>query len=183
MLNNYIFYYFYNWSHQSDILDWLIVFVAHTLPYLVIVFAFLYLLLHHDILNSKNPFDAIRQKWREVVLVFFSGIIAWCVATILKFVFHTNRPYLALQGIEPLISKTDYSFPSGHATFFMALGVAIYLSHKKAGYIFILLALLIGLARISSGVHFPVDILGGFILGGLVVLGIQYYYKSFGEKR
>ena len=30
----------------------------------------------------------------------------------------------------------DFSFPSGHATFFMALGVAIFLSHKKMGYLF-----------------------------------------------
>ena len=148
------------------------------LPYLVIVSAFIYLLVHHEVITSKNPFGSIKQKWKEIVLVFFSGGIAWCVATLLKFVFHTNRPYLTLQNIQPLISKTDYSFPSGHATFFMALGVAMYLSHKKAGYVFMLFALLIGMARIAVGVHFPVDILGGFILGTLVAYLVKYFTTS-----
>src|SRR3989339_1174633 len=176
-LNSNIFYFFYNLSHQSVFLDDLIVFVAHMLPYLVIVSAFIYLLVHHEVITSKNPFEALKQKWKEIVLVFFSGGIAWCVATLLKFVFHTNRPYLALQDIEPLISKTDYSFPSGHATFFMALGVAMYLSHKKSGYVFILFALLIGLARIAVGVHFPVDILGGFLLGGFIAYCVSFLYN------
>lgn len=183
-LNNNIFHFFYNLSHKSVFIDWLIVFVAHTLPYLVIVFAFLYLLTHKEIVNSKNlsaqagPFEPIRRKWTETVFVFSSGIIAWCVATLLKFVFQANRPYLTLRDVEPLISKTDYSFPSGHATFFMALAVAMYLSHKKAGYIFIVLALLIGLARIAAGVHYPVDIIGGFILGGLVAYSASFLYNK-----
>jgi membrane-associated phospholipid phosphatase len=50
----------------------------------------------------------------------------------------------------------------------MALAVSIFFSHKKMGYVFIALAFVIGFARIAGGVHFPVDILGGFILGALV---------------
>ncbi len=40
--------------------------------------------------------------------------------------------------------------------------------------IFIFFAFIIGLARIIAGVHFPIDILGGFLFGGL----IAYFLKN-----
>jgi undecaprenyl-diphosphatase len=75
--------------------------------------------------------------------------------------------------VHSLFAESWYSFPSGHATFFMALAVSIFLSHKKAGYLFMFFALLIGIARIIAGVHFPVDILGGFVIGALVAFFVK----------
>ena len=40
-------------------------------------------------------------------------------------------------------------------------------------------ALLIGLARIMAGVHFPIDILGGFIIGSLIAFLVKYLYSKF----
>ena len=96
-------------------------------------------------------------------------------AYVLKLLFHTSRPFLVLPDVVPLWIESGYAFPSGHATFFMALAFAIYLLHKKVGYIFICLALFIGFARIVAGVHFPIDILGGFILGIIVSLLIKFF--------
>ena len=70
------------------------------------------------------------------------------------------------------------SFPSGHATFFMGLAVALFFIDKKIGYLFMFFALIIGLARIIAGAHFPVDILGGFILGSLVSVSVAYFAKN-----
>lgn len=164
-LNQNIFYFFYNLSHQSESFDKFIVFVAETLPYIVIIFASVFIFFY--LKNSKIFF------W-----VFFSSIFAWVCAYALKLLFHTDRPFLALLDVTPLWVESGYAFPSGHATFFMALAFAIYLSHKKAGYVFIFLALIIGLARIAAGIHFPVDILGGFVLGGSVAYLVNYWYKN-----
>lgn len=101
-------------------------------------------------------------------MVFFSGFLAYFISEILKILFHTTRPFLALPNVQALFTESSYAFPSGHATFFSALAFAIFFLHKKAGYVFICFAVLIGVARIVAGVHFPVDILGGFVLGGLV---------------
>jgi undecaprenyl-diphosphatase len=60
----------------------------------------------------------------------------------------------------------------------MALAFAIYLSHKKAGYIFMHIALLIGIARVAAGVHFPIDILGGFILGIFIAYIVRFLYDK-----
>lgn len=181
-MNTQIFYAFYNLAHQSDFLDSLIIFTAEYLPYLVILIAGIFLLWHHDVIKSQNPFKAFAQKWREIVLVFFSGIFAWILAYTLKLIIHIPRPFVQFSDVQALLSETDFSFPSGHSTFFMALAFALYISHKKAGHIFIFLALLIGLARIAAGVHFPVDILGGFILGILTAYFVKFAYAKITSK-
>lgn len=73
--------------------------------------------------------------------------------------------------------ESGYAFPSGHSTAFMALATSIFLSHKRVGYLFIVFAVLIGLARIVAGVHFPLDILGGFILGAGVAYIVKFLQK------
>ncbi len=172
-MNNQIFYFFYNFSHQSAFFDKLVIFTAVYLPYIVIVLAGLFLIFHHEIFKVQNPFKEFIKKWKEICLVFFSGVLAWFISKILKIIIHTPRPFDALQNVHSLFSETGASFPSGHATFFSALAIAIFLSHKKAGYVFMFFALIISLARIIGGVHFPLDILGGFILGSLIAFFLK----------
>jgi undecaprenyl-diphosphatase len=182
MLNDKIFFLFYNLAHQSKFLDWLFVFLAHIFPYVVILGAIIFLLFHHDILTAKNPFAELAQKWQEIVLVFFTGIFAWCLATVVKMITMVPRPAVQFPDIAPLISKTDFSFPSGHATFYMALAFAIFLSHKKTGYWFIFFALLIGLARIITGVHFPIDILAGYLIGTVTAYFVRFLYNKLNKR-
>lgn len=173
-MGNNIFFFFYNLAHQSVFFDKVIIFFADIFPYLIILVAGSFLVLHHDVLFAKNPLKAFAQKWKEITLVFFTGITAWFFATVLKLFIHTQRPFLKLPDVVALFDKTGYAFPSGHATFFMAMAFAIYFEHKKAGYFFILCAILIGIARIAAGVHFPIDILGGFILGILTAYLVRF---------
>ncbi len=172
-MNNAIFFFFYNLAHQSVFFDKLVIFFAVYFPYIVILSAAIFLLFHHEVFSSEKPPKAFAQKWKEIFAVFFSGIAAWALAYGLKYLFHISRPFVQFPNIHPLFLETDYSFPSGHATFFMALALALFFSHKKAGYWFILFALLIGIARIIAGVHFPMDILGGFILGFIIAFFLK----------
>ncbi len=151
-MNDTIFFFFYNFSHKSIFFDKITIFFADTFPYIVVVFAFLFLVFY-------------RKNFKETILVFFSGALAWFLAYIFKFIFHTGRPFEIFPNVISLFSETGYAFPSGHSTFFMALAFAIFFGYKKVGYVFIFFALLIGIARIMAGVHFPIDILGGYILG------------------
>jgi undecaprenyl-diphosphatase len=57
------------------------------------------------------------------------------------------------------------SFPSGHIAFLFALAIAVYFFNKKWGLVFFILSLLVGLARIFVGIHYPLDILGGIVIG------------------
>ena len=81
-------------------------------------------------------------------------------------------------GLIPSLSETSFSFPSGHATAAMALyGFLAYLlcrlfPTKKPTVITAATLLIgsIGFSRLYLGVHFPSDILAGYILGGICLL-------------
>ncbi|MBY0376565.1 phosphatase PAP2 family protein [Patescibacteria group bacterium] len=167
-MNNAIFYFFYNFAHKSAFVDGLITFFAVYFPYLVIIIAGLFVLFHHEVIKAENPWQVLMQKKKEILRVFIYGLVAWIVAYVFKILIHTDRPFVKLSNVQNLFPETGFAFPSGHATFFAALAFSIFFYHKKVGYWFMGFALIIGLARIAGGVHFPIDILGGFALGGLV---------------
>lgn len=176
-MNNEIFYFFYNLAHQNIYFDKLVYFIAEYFGNFVILFAIIFLLFHHEVFGKEHPLGELKRKYKEIFLFFYSSVLAWLISLLLKLSFAFTRPFELLQGVNPLFLETDHSFPSGHSTFFMALGVAIFLRHKAVGSLFIFFALLIGISRIISGVHFPIDILGGYAIGIFIVFFLHRKFK------
>lgn len=167
-MNNDIFFFFYNLAHKSVFFDQIVIFFAIYLPFIVVFLASIFFLKYYKIFSFRILLEKCKDKWYEFLSIFLSLTFAWIIPRFLKVLFHMSRPFLVFPDISPLFLKNTFSFPSEHATFFMALAFSIFFSHKKAGYYFIFLAFIIGISRIIAGVHFPVDILGGFILGFLI---------------
>ena len=142
-------------------MDQLIIFFAVYFPWIVLALA-------AGILVFKY------KSWRESLIVFATSGSAWIFAHILKNLIQISRPEA-----QALFSADGYAFPSGHATFFFALAISILFFHKKTGYWFLFFALLLSLARIIAGVHSPLDILGGFVLGALLAYLVKYIYDKF----
>jgi membrane-associated phospholipid phosphatase len=62
------------------------------------------------------------------------------------------------------------SFPSDHATLFVALAVGVWCAHARTGaLLFAYVMVVVLLPRIYLGMHYPTDILGGGIIGGTIV--------------
>ncbi len=65
------------------------------------------------------------------------------------------------------------SFPSNHASNMMALvGVGWWFTRRKTRWLWFLLPLVIGYSRIYLGYHYPLDTLGGWLLGALIAAGM-----------
>lgn len=181
MLNIKVFLIFYNLAHQSKFLDWLIIFFAQYFPYFVILVSIIFLIFHHEIFLKEKPIKEIIQKLKEIFFVSCSVFLAWIFSIFLKIIFVVPRPFLILPNIQPIFLPNGFSFPSGHATFFMALAIAVFSYHRTIGWLFIISALLIGLARIMAGIHYPLDILVGYLLGGLIsclLINLSQKHKS-----
>ncbi|HEY4550290.1 MAG TPA: phosphatase PAP2 family protein [Bacillus sp. (in: firmicutes)] len=107
----------------------------------------------------------------------------------LKSFFERERP-----NVNRIINADGFSFPSGHSMGSMTYyGFLIYLvlrSKRKPlsklglGILFCLVILLIGISRIYLGVHYPSDVLAGYMAGSvwlffcISLLEIIYLYKG-----
>jgi undecaprenyl-diphosphatase len=105
-------------------------------------------------------------KWGRFASVFkvlTAVLVVDIIAEVLKYVFNVARPAVS----SPLI-VFDPAFPSAHTAVVAALGAIVFRRHKWLGFLLFILALLIGWSRVVLGAHYPVDIVGGFILGVLL---------------
>ncbi len=177
-MNNSIFYFFFGLlDQQSSVSREIIVFLADILPYVVLVILVIF---YFILFKSENDFRKIIPRyWEEISVIFLSVVTAWGLTYVLKIFFHTPRPFDLLPNVVALLPETGFAFPSMHSAFFMALAVSVLYFHKKFGYFLVVLALFIGAGRIMAGVHFPVDILGGFFVGGLIAWTFHTIFSKF----
>ena len=104
-----------------------------------------------------------RDHWFFLPVVLATAFSQFVTNMWLKYFFSRNRP--------PGAAMSDYSFPSGHATFAWALAVVLAHKQPRLKYAYFFLAVLISLSRIYLGKHYPADVIAGSVLG----LGIGYF--------
>jgi undecaprenyl-diphosphatase len=120
----------------------------------------------------------VRGKWRSrngrhgVVAAGFSVLLALAVAHLITELWARPRPYEAHPGDSHLFipGSHDPSFPSDHATAAFAIGVALLLRHRKAGWIALAMASVLAVARVAVGTHYPGDVVGGALIGAIAAL-------------
>jgi undecaprenyl-diphosphatase len=122
------------------------------------------------------------KGWRlSAVLLLVSTVGGSLLTAILKAVFGRARPELFDSGY----TASFYSFPSGHAT--VAVGfygtLTLILAYRLRGFARwavvacgVLLVLLIGFSRLYLGVHYPTDVLAGFLAAPLWVVCVGAVY-------
>ena len=132
----------------------------------------------------------IPKKTRRVgITALLSIAIGFLITNVLlKNIVARPRPFDAYTEIIPLITRpTDFSFPSGHtcASFACAL-VFFRMLPKTYGVPAVILAGMVAFSRLYLGVHYPGDVLGGFLVAvfasALVYHLVQTYCKKAKEQ-
>lgn len=111
------------------------------------------------------------QRKLVVLQAVIAGVVGWFIVNpIVGHFFSRPRPFAGLGGVkEVLFHRPDKSFPSDHATFLFSIGFYfLYAGWKKTGWSVIILGIVVSFARVVLGVHYPLDILGGLVIGALV---------------
>lgn len=179
-MNHFGFFILHHIVNLSPILDSFIVFCARHLPWISFIFMFAYLLAHYEgEFDFRDPFKLIRLKLREIIFVIITSISSWTIFEIMKNSIEFPRPFVIFD-IQPLFVTNGLfdSFPSGHAMFFATLATSIYFINRRVGLIYFIIAGFIGLARVIAGVHFPLDIFWGYILGIFVSIIFRLIIKK-----
>ncbi len=132
-----------------------------------------------------NAFLRAKGEGRGIILkhsMFITAtlFVTYVVVAVTKIFVHYPRPFSTLTNLHVLITlPNDYSFPSGHAALTMAFATAVYFYNKQLGTVLFAFAFVVGLARIYVGVHYPLDVGVGFLLGfGIVKLFGHFLIKK-----
>jgi undecaprenyl-diphosphatase len=153
----YVFQQINQLAGKSAFLDYLGVFFAKYLGYVLVAFLFLFLV--------KN----FKKHWRMLVLSLGSAVLArFGIVELIRFFHERTRPFVENNVNLLLTHSATSSFPSGHAAFFFALSTVVYLYNKKTGFLFLLTSLLISVSRVFAGMHWPSDVLAGAVIGVIV---------------
>ena len=161
-----------------------VIFCGTTLGVIAVLWAIVFLLfrpLHEH--GIFAPLESLNRRISNLGLVLISAGVSYFSAFILKNIFRIGRPDMLNVDFTPLMKLTNYGFPSGHASFYSALAVSMFFVSRRAGIFLGLIALVVGAARILAGVHTPLDIIGGFLLGTLVAVVIDFTAQTIAKKR
>ena len=122
----------------------------------------------------------ISKKTRKCgIQMLVAMVIALIIGNgIIKNSVRRMRPCWIDDSVKLLIKNPkDFSFPSGHSLNGMVSAVTIYLNNKKYGLVAIAFVLLIAFSRLYNFVHFPTDVLCGLLLGIIIAIITNEYFK------
>lgn len=125
-------------------------------------------------------------KKEQVVHALMSCLLAWAVVVTIKYLFPTERPFLVNGGdAHVIIPPFDGAFPSWHTTVAFALSVTVFMHDRKVGWWYLASAFVIGIARVMANVHYPIDIVGGALVGTLVAVVVEktHLFNLLDKKR
>ncbi|WP_064496475.1 phosphatase PAP2 family protein [Methanocaldococcus jannaschii] len=98
--------------------------------------------------------------------LIFALFLAFMIAFSLKYLVNEPRPYLVLDNVHLLCNEgNEPSFPSGHTTLAFTLATSLLFYSKKLGILFLSWAIIVAYSRVYVGVHYPLDVLAGMIIG------------------
>lgn len=123
-----------------------------------------------------------KSRWENpgTVILFIALVIMVCDQTtnLFKYGFERLRPVNDAdinENLRILVTRTSFSFPSGHASNSMATAAFLFLVSRNCRYaiLLFLIPLIFAYSRIYLGLHFPADILAGYLLG--IIAGTIFY--------
>lgn len=148
------------WAGHVPILD---KFMSFTAQYALELYALLFVIAWFTMPKSEG-------KGRHALIVAgFSGILALIINVLVSHVWFRPRPFVSLPkgSFTQLIPHSiDASFPSDHVSGSFGFAAGSWKrTDRWVSYSFTSLAILVAIARVYVGVHWPTDVIAGAIVG------------------
>ena len=151
---------------KNLLLDAFMIFSAQYLVYIIPIIL-LYLWFRKS--NEDKKFS---------LFLFSSTLLAIIIAAVISVLYYHPRPFVIGLGTQLISHAPDSSFPSDHTSAMFGFAIPfLFFKRYKSGTVLVILASLVGFARVFVGVHFPFDIIGGFFVG-VAATYILYIFRN-----
>jgi len=121
-----------------------------------------------------------KGRWLVLSLVIAVTLSDQISSHVIKPLVERTRPCNVLEGVvTPFGKSSAFSFPSSHAANMGSSMLLLCLAFRRWWWVFVSTALLIGLSRIYLGLHYPSDVLGGYLLGALLGFAVWMGVEKF----
>ena len=129
------------------------IFIANDLLYcMILLFAWFWL---------RGNYDTKKQILKAFIFTSIAILISQCISH----VYYHPRPFVMEVGRTLIYHAPNGSFPSDHMLIFSSIAFSyLFSAQRKLGVFLLVMAWLVAWSRVYLGVHFPLDMLGAFLL-------------------
>ncbi len=154
-------YHFINgFAGRSHILDTIMIFFAKdALEIYAALFIIAWFVLPKKDINNRHA----------LVMAGLSGVLALIINLVISHIWFRPRPFTVFQKgtfTQLVPHSPDASFPSDHASGSWGFAAGSWGKQQKwISYTFTIIAVIVMIARVFVGVHYPTDVIGGMVIG------------------
>jgi undecaprenyl-diphosphatase len=106
-----------------------------------------------------------RPLQKEIVVIgLITGALALILGRLIAKVYFDPRPFVSGHFMPLIPHEPDNGFPSDHTLLSSAIAMTVALRDRPVGAVLWVLAILVGVGRIASGLHSVTDVIGSFLL-------------------
>jgi undecaprenyl-diphosphatase len=122
------------------------------------------------------------DRTKYIVVSVLSGVVTFVFQKLAGMAYVDPRPFT--QGVHALIEHNDENgFPSDHtALAFVAATLAI-LVERRLGVVLVFIASLVAVCRVLAGVHHPIDVVAGAVIGVGSVIFVHTTVATLSKRR
>lgn len=119
-----------------------------------------------------------QNRW-IVIHSLVSACVALGISGLIGDLFYRDRPFVSHHVNQLIPHVMNASFPSDHATGAFVIATSIFLFRKQEGRAWLVLAAGVAFSRVWVGVHYPLDVLAGTLLGCGTAIGMYKWLPKW----